>query len=607
MSPSWNVVEGEPIGSGYTLQVRIGSGAMGQVWRASDHEGNPVAIKILRPELGGDTQVVTRFLQEAQILERISGPNVVQVRDLVAEGSNLAIVMDLVDGPNLRTELTRRGTYSPAEAAVLLDGILTGLGAVHGAKVVHRDVKPENILLAGGTSPRLTDFGISRIVEESASTRTTLIGTPEYLAPEVINGEPPTVASDLYAVGALAYELLTGVTPFAGGNPMAVMRRHVEQAPGRPSGIPDHLWELIASLLAKDPTERPASAAFARSALAAIAPSLVALPPSRKLDAPPTPTPVAQATMTVAHAGDPLAAAATTAAHPKRRRWWIWATAAAVVLILAGGGTAIALTGRDKPANPAAQGAATTDPTATTPSPTTPAVTPTPTPKPTPTPTPTSAGVPAVTGLQLSRATTAISQAGLKLVINEVVDESVADGTVTAQTPEAGAAVPADKTVSLTVARKPVVSYLNDHDLVEKNSSGYSYDTGSSTVNGQLYTHSLWMSTSGYSDVGVSGSVQWDLSRAYQSVSGVVGLSDSTSSGSQYRIELLGDNRVLYTKDLGFGQTEDFSIDVTGVLRLQLRVTKLVDVNSNNTDDVVLADTQLSGLPGVVPTATPTP
>src|SRR4051794_31593500 len=159
----------EPLGSRYLLGAAIGSGAMGQVLRATTRDGEPVAIKVLRPELSSDPGVVSRFLQERHILEGLTEPHLVRVRDLVAEGSKLAIVMDLVEGPDLRTELARRGTFPAIQAAEIVDGVLAGLAAVHAAGVVHRDVKPENVLLSGGlpSGVRLTDFGVAKLVEES--------------------------------------------------------------------------------------------------------------------------------------------------------------------------------------------------------------------------------------------------------------------------------------------------------------------------------------------------------------------------------------------------------------------------------------------------------
>jgi serine/threonine-protein kinase len=145
-----NGSDGRPLGSEYTLHDVIGHGSMAEVYRAVNRDGDPVAVKVLRSELGSDAEVVSRFIRERSILTGLNAPNVVRVRDLVAEGGTLAIVMDLVDGPDLRAELLRRRTLPTADAVQLAVGVLRGLAAVHAAGVIHRDIKPENILLTSG-------------------------------------------------------------------------------------------------------------------------------------------------------------------------------------------------------------------------------------------------------------------------------------------------------------------------------------------------------------------------------------------------------------------------------------------------------------------------
>ena len=168
---------GVPLGANYRLFDVLGRGAMGEVRRGRTATGDTVAVKLLRPELAGDPSMVARFLQERAILTALTHPNVVHVRDLVAEGSTLAIVMDLVAGTDLRTHLDAHGTLPAAEAAAVTVGVLRGLGAVHAAGVVHRDLKPENVLLdddgQGWAVPRITDFGVSKLLAGSRRTRRT--------------------------------------------------------------------------------------------------------------------------------------------------------------------------------------------------------------------------------------------------------------------------------------------------------------------------------------------------------------------------------------------------------------------------------------------------
>ena len=192
----------QPLGSRYVLHQTLGRGAMGQVFAGTVREsGDRVAIKVLKPELVSDPEAVARFMQERQILTSIRNPNVVRVVDLVAEGETLAIVMELIEGQDLRRHLREQGTLPPAEAIRLLIQLLYGLSAVHGAGVVHRDVKPENLLLdtsAGRPLLKLTDFGVARLSYGASLTKlSSLIGTPEYMAPELAESASASYAADL--------------------------------------------------------------------------------------------------------------------------------------------------------------------------------------------------------------------------------------------------------------------------------------------------------------------------------------------------------------------------------------------------------------------------
>lgn len=266
---------GDRIGSRYVLDARVGSGAMGEVWRAEDDQGNRVAVKVLMPQLASNPDVVERFIQERRILTRIDDPHVVRVRDMVMESETLAIVMEFVDGPDLASSLRQRGPLGDRSAAVIGAGICRGLAAVHAANICHRDVKPANILLLPQgpdqlPAPRLTDFGVSKIVGDSTAAATALAGTPNYLAPELLTGHAPSPASDLYSFGVLLHEALTGRTPFTGTN-AAVMNAHLHQTPLRPPEVGDRMWRVIATCLAKDPAGRPASALLLAEELEAIA------------------------------------------------------------------------------------------------------------------------------------------------------------------------------------------------------------------------------------------------------------------------------------------------------------------------------------------------
>ncbi|MFF6980978.1 serine/threonine-protein kinase [Streptomyces sp. NPDC008343] len=252
------------IGSRYTANQILGRGSAGTVWLGEGPEG-PVAIKLLREDLASDQELVGRFVQERTALLGLEHPNVVSVRDLVVDGNDLALVMDLVRGTDLRTRLDRERRLAPEAAVAIVADVADGLAAAHAAGVVHRDVKPENVLLdmqgplgPGGSHPALlTDFGVAKLIDSPRRTRATkIIGTPDYLAPEIVEGLPPRAAVDIYALATVLYELLAGFTPFGGGHPGAVLRRHVTEAVAPLPGIPDELWQLIIQCLAKAPASR---------------------------------------------------------------------------------------------------------------------------------------------------------------------------------------------------------------------------------------------------------------------------------------------------------------------------------------------------------------
>ncbi|WP_210580157.1 serine/threonine-protein kinase [Streptomyces sp. GESEQ-4] len=252
------------IGSRYTAHQILGRGSAGTVWLGEGPDG-PVAIKLLREDLASDQELVGRFVQERTALLGLEHPNVVSVRDLVVDGNDLALVMDLVRGTDLRTRLDRDRRLAPEAAVAIVADVADGLAAAHAAGVVHRDVKPENVLLdmqgqlGPGSSHRalLTDFGVAKLIDSPRRTKATkIIGTPDYLAPEIVEGLPPRASVDIYALATVLYELLAGFTPFGGGHPGAVLRRHVTETVVPLPGIPDELWQLLVQCLAKAPASR---------------------------------------------------------------------------------------------------------------------------------------------------------------------------------------------------------------------------------------------------------------------------------------------------------------------------------------------------------------
>jgi serine/threonine protein kinase len=273
------------IGSRYSIDRVIGRGTCGTVWHGTGPDG-PVAVKLLREDLAADQTLIARFVQERTMLTSLVHPNIVAVRDLVVDGTDLALIMDLIEGADLRGHLDRERALRPAEAAGLAGDVAAALAAAHARGVVHRDVKPENVLLdhgspgradwaggpdgpagpaaAGRLTARLTDFGIARLVDGPRRTRATrIVGTPDYLAPEVIEGCLPGPPVDVYALGTVLFELLTGWTPFGGGHPGAVLRRHVTETAPQVPGMPQALAELLNACLSKAPAARLTAAELA--------------------------------------------------------------------------------------------------------------------------------------------------------------------------------------------------------------------------------------------------------------------------------------------------------------------------------------------------------
>jgi serine/threonine-protein kinase len=274
------------IGSRYTAHQILGRGSAGTVWLGEGPEG-PVAIKLLREDLASDQELVGRFVQERTALLGLDHPRIVGVRDLVVDGNDLALVMDLVRGTDLRTRLDRERRLAPEAATAIVADVADALAAAHAAGVVHRDVKPENILLnmegplgpAGSHPALLTDFGVAKLIDTPRRTKATkIIGTPDYLAPEIVEGLPPRAAVDIYALATVLYELLAGFTPFGGGHPGAVLRRHVTEAVVPLPGIPDELWQLMVQCLAKAPASRLRASELA-ARLHDLLPLLAGMPP----------------------------------------------------------------------------------------------------------------------------------------------------------------------------------------------------------------------------------------------------------------------------------------------------------------------------------------
>ncbi|MCC3273640.1 serine/threonine protein kinase [Arthrobacter zhangbolii] len=282
---------GQALGASYRFGERVGSGAAGEVWTVTSTEGRTFAAKILRPEHADDPSLVERFVRERSVLLGLQGSNIVTVRDMVVEGSRLAIVMDYVAGGSLREVVKDVGPLRPADALTVAAEVFDALASAHSKGITHRDIKPDNVLLDQPWpqwSPgdvRVSDFGIADVVGERIRETTGLIGTPQYMPPELISRGRSGPAGDVYSTGVLLYELLAGRTPFAGPGPdFSVAYRHVSSRPPR-IPVDDELWAVLDGLLSKDPVGRP-TAPEAAAKLRRLAPRLADQAPLPRGEAP---------------------------------------------------------------------------------------------------------------------------------------------------------------------------------------------------------------------------------------------------------------------------------------------------------------------------------
>jgi beta-lactam-binding protein with PASTA domain len=257
---------GQLLDGRYLVESQIARGGMATVYQARDVRlERPVALKIAHPELARDQEFVARFISEARSAARLSSPNVVAVFDQGSTGDLHYIAMEYVPGPTLRELLVARGRLNPREALDIIERVLVGLAAAHDAGIIHRDVKPENVLLGTGTSVKVADFGLARAAAGISHTKTgLLIGTAAYLAPEQVASNTSDQRSDVYAVGVMLFEMLTGVQPHTGESPLAVAYKHVNSVVPPPSSVnpdlPGALDALVALGTSRDPDLRPPDA-----------------------------------------------------------------------------------------------------------------------------------------------------------------------------------------------------------------------------------------------------------------------------------------------------------------------------------------------------------
>src|SRR5208282_2528883 len=251
----------------YAVTARIAHGGMATVYLAMDTRlDREVALKVMHAELARDEEFVRRFIGEAKSVALLSHQNVVAVFDQGSDGPFLYLAMEYVPGRTLKELLRDNGRFAPATALEIMSGVLDGLAAAHASGIVHRDVKPENVLLTADGRVKVADFGLARAHAAAGHTRTgLLIGTVAYVPPEQVTGESTGPRSDVYSAGVMLFEMLTGRPPFRGDTALSIAYQHVSSGVPGPStlvpGLPAAVDQLVLAATSRDPLRRPADAA----------------------------------------------------------------------------------------------------------------------------------------------------------------------------------------------------------------------------------------------------------------------------------------------------------------------------------------------------------
>jgi eukaryotic-like serine/threonine-protein kinase len=358
------------LGGRYEVESRLGEGGMAMVFGGVDRLlGRKVAIKVLARHYARDRTAVERFRREAQAAAGLNHPNVVSVFDTGSDDGVHYIVMEHVDGTTLADEIKEHGPVPPGRAALIAVDVCRALASAHEKGMVHRDVKPGNVLLASDGSVKVTDFGIARVASSEALTATgSVMGTASYLSPEQARGGDIDARSDIYSLGCVLYEMLTGRPPFDGDTPLSIAYKHVQEDPPPPSSInpavPADIESVVSRAMAKKPGDRFKSAAE-------MARNLQEAAPTGPMETA-VMIPTGEATEVLPARQSPTRTAPLPEIAARQRRWMVAAAAAALAVL----GVALAVTlGRERPL------------TASSPQPTSPATTSPPPASPTPPPT----------------------------------------------------------------------------------------------------------------------------------------------------------------------------------------------------------------------------
>ena len=456
---------GTLLGGRYRLDQVLGQGGMATIFGATDDKlGREVAVKVLRPEYGADAQFVERFEHEAQAAASLSHPNIVQVYDYGTDSAGPYIVMEQVSGGDLASALGKKGSLPPTAVANMGQQVADALAAAHAAGLVHRDIKPSNILLSPDGRVQVADFGIAQAAAGSPVTATGItLGSVLYFSPEQARGAAATAASDIYSLGLVMYEMLTGQRAFSGDSPAAVAVARLSGSVPSPMAVraevPPALDAIVRWCLAVDPAARPSAAelstALARfrtdpSGAAALAAAGLAATAARPPGAPPPPRPVHVPTQTA------YAAVGARAAEDERSGSgpWGWLAAGLGLLVIVASGILLFLLfsgiGDEQP-----------------------------TPSPSPEPTIELVQTPDFIDRGEANARALADRRGLVLEVTYHETDEIEAGRVVEQLPEPETEVPAGTTVQVTVSTQVETVVVPDvHGIKEQNAIAQLEDSG---------------------------------------------------------------------------------------------------------------------------------
>ena len=418
-------LSGRTLGGRYRVEGELGRGGMAKVYRGTDSVlGRPVAVKVLSPQYAGDANFVTRFRREAQAAARLNHPNLVQVYDTGSDDGVHYIVMEYVEAKTLADYLAGGGRIMPDRAVELAEAVSDALAVAHGQGVIHRDIKPANIMVTRDGQVKVTDFGIARVTtNETIEQTAAVLGTASYLSPEQAQGGQIDQRSDLYSLGCVLYEMLTGRPPFTADSPVAVASKHVLEQPVPPSrvnhDVSPQLDAVVMRALSKNPDNRYQDAAEMKEDLERARRGMPVMATPLLPDAPQTTQVIHRAQPQPTSVLPPGGAPPGPPREPDRTPGWL--IALIVVLVLAVLGVVLWLFARNVlSSNQTAQ-----------------------------------VRVPDVTGFTQDAAMQRIREAGLKPVAGPPKVSDQAPGTVLSQDPPADQLVDKGSEVTITVAKAP--------------------------------------------------------------------------------------------------------------------------------------------------------